>query len=392
MTSSLLLAVAGATAATVTEALWALAVGRGMAIGRLVVLTTRGAKKRIGAELESQLDAMRRDFPRAELPPAVEWRVCAMEDIRTSADNERLADWTLHQVAALAADESVTLHASLAGGRKTMGFALGAALQLVGRPQDRLYHVLVAPEFERPGFFYPTPSRSGRAAKGKSPIDLAEVPWVPLRGLLGDAARTGALTFRELVARASDALSEDTLDVHVEVSRRGGRDNSARIAIGSQGAPVAELTYRTPATREFVFYSWLLFRRHEGLEPLRLSGAEHFPAAAASLLAWSRHLAPEGGFTRDIQRLLEQEWPEKQKEGRRDPALSIVQDFLQEAWLDALAPLPSRIAEKLRRQFADAAPGLDPTKYAVRNLGHATYEVAIPRRRIHFHFDLPEAA
>ncbi len=389
MTPSILLAVAGATAATVTEALWALAVGGGVGIGRLVVLTTRGAKERIGAELESRLDAMRRDYPRAHLPQKVEWRTCAMQDIRTSADNERLADWTLHEVAQLAGDDAVTLHASLAGGRKTMGFALGAALQLVGRPQDRLYHVLVAPEYERPDYFYPPPPPPrGRAAK--SPIDLAEVPWVPLRGLLGDAAGTRGLTFRQLVARANDALSADTLDVHVEIPRRAGKATSARITFGPPRAPMAELAYRHPATREFVFYSWLLHRRLQGLPCIRMAGEEHFPAAAASLLAWAHHVAPGGPFTKDLRQLLERRWPEARKEAPLRPRQSIIADFLQEEWLDVIAPFPSRIAEKLRRQFAASHPGLDPAKYAIRNLGHATFEVAIPPNRIHFHFDLPE--
>ncbi|WP_442891844.1 CRISPR-associated ring nuclease [Dissulfurispira sp.] len=35
-----------------------------------------------------------------------------------------------------------------------MSFYMGAALQLFGRPWDRLYHVLVTPEFEsNPEFF-----------------------------------------------------------------------------------------------------------------------------------------------------------------------------------------------------------------------------------------------
>lgn len=388
MTPSVLIAVAGATAATVTEALWALSVGRGVGIGRLVVLTTRGARDLMGPELEKQLGAMRRDFPRAVLPSAIEWRVCDMNDIRSSEDNDRLADWTLHEVAALADDGSLTLHASLAGGRKTMGFALGAALQLVGRPQDRLYHVLVAPELERPGFFYPRPGR--KEGSEHSPIDLAEVPWVPLRGLLGDAEGTATLTFRQLVARASDALRDDSLDVIVSIGKGRGTANTARIAFGPSRRPMAELAYRSPATREFVFYSWLLYRRHVGLAAVRTAGVDHFSPAAASLLAWSHHIAPDGLFTRHLGQMIGEDWPAAREEARRHPAQSILPDFLQEEWNDMIAPFPSRIADKLRRQFAAAHPGLDPIKYAVRNLGHATFEVRVPQHRIRFNFPIPE--
>jgi CRISPR-associated protein Csx14 len=45
---------------------------------------------------------------------------------------------------------------SIAGGRKTMSACLIAAAQLYGRPQDRIYHVLIAPEYESSrDFFYP---------------------------------------------------------------------------------------------------------------------------------------------------------------------------------------------------------------------------------------------
>jgi CRISPR-associated protein Csx14 len=50
---------------------------------------------------------------------------------------------------------------SIAGGRKTMGACLASAAQLYGRQQDRIFHVLVSPEFENcREFYYPAmPSR-----------------------------------------------------------------------------------------------------------------------------------------------------------------------------------------------------------------------------------------
>jgi CRISPR-associated protein (TIGR02584 family) len=62
----------------------------------------------------------------------------------------------------LTADPDCAIHASIAGGRKTMGFYLGYALSLFGRPQDRLSHVLVSSPFEsNQNFFYPLPCRNG---------------------------------------------------------------------------------------------------------------------------------------------------------------------------------------------------------------------------------------
>jgi CRISPR-associated protein (TIGR02584 family) len=51
----------------------------------------------------------------------------------------------------------VSLHVSIAGGRKTMGFYAGYALSLYGRAQDRMSHVLVDEKFEKGiNFYYPS--------------------------------------------------------------------------------------------------------------------------------------------------------------------------------------------------------------------------------------------
>lgn len=78
-------------------------------------------------------------------------------DIRNVADNEAIADAITAKVRELTADPNSAVHTSIAGGRKTMGFYLGYALSLLGRPQDRLSHVLVSSPFESNlDFFYPT--------------------------------------------------------------------------------------------------------------------------------------------------------------------------------------------------------------------------------------------
>lgn len=49
-----------------------------------------------------------------------------------------------------------------------MGFALGYAMSLFGRPQDCLSHVLVSDPYERvPDFYYPTPTPVWRADNRK---------------------------------------------------------------------------------------------------------------------------------------------------------------------------------------------------------------------------------
>ena len=84
-----------------------------------------------------------------------------LDDIRTPEDNVRAADFITDFVRGLTADENCAVHASLAGGRKTMGFFLGSNMSLYGRAQDRMSHVLVQPAYETlPDFYYPTPYES----------------------------------------------------------------------------------------------------------------------------------------------------------------------------------------------------------------------------------------
>ncbi|MEJ2445061.1 MAG: CRISPR-associated ring nuclease Csm6 [Exilibacterium sp.] len=83
-----------------------------------------------------------------------------LADLRTPAENEAAADFITDKIREFTCDDGTELHVSLAGGRKTMGFYIGYALSLFGRPQDRLSHVLVNSEYESlKNFFYPTPEK-----------------------------------------------------------------------------------------------------------------------------------------------------------------------------------------------------------------------------------------
>lgn len=132
----------------------------------------------------------------------------ALADIRSTTDNELTGDLITETVRNLAQDENTTLHCSIAGGRKTMGYYLGSALQLYGRPQDKLYHVLVSEEFEsNPYFFYPPAEPKTLRIKRKdgsdielstekAKIELAELPFIRLR----DFVDFNNKSFRSLVS------------------------------------------------------------------------------------------------------------------------------------------------------------------------------------------------
>jgi CRISPR-associated protein (TIGR02584 family) len=116
-----------------------------------------------------------------------------VDDARTFEDQEALADFIVGHVGKLCADEGIRLHASLAGGRKTMTFFLGYAMTLFSRIDDRLSHVLVDEVFEgNRNFYYPKPYThviDGRGDNEKldaknAHVILAEIPFIRQRSQL----------------------------------------------------------------------------------------------------------------------------------------------------------------------------------------------------------------
>jgi CRISPR-associated protein (TIGR02584 family) len=146
-----------------------------------------------------------------------------LEDIRDDADNQRAADGIAELIRHLTEDEASEIHVSVAGGRKTMGFFIGYALSLWGRPQDKLSHVLVSSPFEsRAEFYYPTPKPHilpGRAP-GQDPLDastakvwLGDIAFVRLRSLLPAGLNAKGLSYAQAVAAANQALDQVTLEI-----------------------------------------------------------------------------------------------------------------------------------------------------------------------------------
>jgi hypothetical protein len=96
------------------------------------------------------------------LPPPELGRSRELDDLRSPADNEAAADFLLEQVRTIVENPDTRLVASLAGGRKTMGAILYAALTLVAREDDRITHVLVKEPFETlREFWYPAQHNLG---------------------------------------------------------------------------------------------------------------------------------------------------------------------------------------------------------------------------------------
>lgn len=233
----ILICVAGATPQVITETIYALSRNvPPVFVKELYVITTSYGKQLIADTLIRQ-GMLNRLIEEYRLPGISFTEDCfiviknshgvPLQDIRDNEENEAAGDIITGFIREKARDVTTRLHCSIAGGRKTMGFYLGGALQLFGRPWDKLYHVLVSPEFEsNPDFFYPPrrpkliPCRMPDGTEKKISTDmagvqLAELPFIRLKGKL----HLGSNSFKELVRQGQEeidtALVQEPLRVNL---------------------------------------------------------------------------------------------------------------------------------------------------------------------------------
>lgn len=144
-----------------------------------------------------------------------------LEDIDDQGDNDATGNTILRVVAPLAADDRCAIHASIAGGRKTMGSLLSSIMSIVGRPQDRASHVLV-PQFveNHPEFFYPPRLPQLLTLRDGSTVSTADVDIkLALVRLLtiGFGAKSRVLeqglSYEELVTRAEEGVATRHLEL-----------------------------------------------------------------------------------------------------------------------------------------------------------------------------------
>jgi CRISPR-associated protein (TIGR02584 family) len=146
-----------------------------------------------------------------------------LEDIRAEEHHRCAANQITEWIRSFTSGQDSSLHVSLAGGRKALGFYAGYALSLLGRAQDRLSHVLVTPHFEsHPAFFYPprrshilyTPPPDVRPVDAHDArVQLAIIPFVRLRDHLPAALLSAPLTYDAAVHAAGLALARPELRI-----------------------------------------------------------------------------------------------------------------------------------------------------------------------------------
>lgn len=199
---NILLIVTGASPQVLTETLYAIKKSGKAFPDRVIVITTKSTKPALmnGLFRDGRLEQLKTQYDFTNLSMSEE-DIYLISDKdgrfldkgKTEEDQEAMADFITSTVAELTNNKNCAIHASIAGGRKTMGFYLGYAMSLLGRSQDKLSHVFVNDEFEYVrDFWFPTKEDywiSGKNGQEEvncknAEITLAEIPFVRMRNSL----------------------------------------------------------------------------------------------------------------------------------------------------------------------------------------------------------------
>ncbi len=166
------------------------------------------------------------------------------------------------------------IHASLAGGRKTMSYYLGQAMNIFGRPQDRLSHVLLKEGFENKvsNFYYPYQPESLVDRDNKplslSPcaddiVSLTEFPVISLKSNVNMARfENQTLHFSEILQAINDEQNKVIHPIQFKLGKYH-KSNSREVVFGFDKAELAP--------ENLAVLLWLAWRAHHKKAEVHLS-------------------------------------------------------------------------------------------------------------------------
>lgn len=212
----ILVCVSGMSPAVITETLYALVTTQQFIPDQIHVFTTLAGKQAIQQRLlctdgpmanfmDSYLPGQSILFDETTIHVFGGESAPELEDITTAEHNQTAAN-TIYTELRKLKDGNTQIHASIAGGRKTMGFYMGQAFSLVADHEDQLSHVLVSPPFENiSDFFFPSkPARSHRfkektgdgmvektICSSQAQVSLADVAVLKLGSMWGNLMSDG---------------------------------------------------------------------------------------------------------------------------------------------------------------------------------------------------------
>ncbi len=240
----------GTSPSVLTETVWALChQKRPVVPDEIVVLVTRSGKERLCEELlsgeksvwEKMLAALRKDkikiggkliFGETSIRVIPDEHGNGVWDLRSGEDNLRAADFILQQLRQYTETSDTVVIASIAGGRKTMSALLFSCMTLLGREDDKVFHVLLPPEFEGgvvPSMYYPvkgvtyTNRFTGKKYNSdKYKSELFEVPFVRMRGWYQEKFKTIPPSYRTLISKIQTVAPPAVNHPEIEINAANG--------------------------------------------------------------------------------------------------------------------------------------------------------------------------
>ena len=244
----ILIAGMGTSPAVLTNVVWALAHGEKPVVpDEIVVFITKNGKTLLEKEIFDDgvwadiLKSLAREgidiegkliFGETSIRSIPDARGNEIDDLRTGDDNLRAADFMLGELRKYTEDNGTELHVSIAGGRKTMSALLFSCMSLLGREQDKVYHVLLPPAIEggvTPTFYYPkrgttyTARVTGKKYKSKDlQCELFEVPFVRMRGWYQEKFKEIPPSYRTLISKVQTVAPPAVAYPEIEIDAWNG--------------------------------------------------------------------------------------------------------------------------------------------------------------------------
>jgi len=242
-------------------------------------------------------------------------------DAKTEIEQTFMADFITRKVFELTNDDNISIHASIAGGRKTMAFYLGYAMSLLGREQDSLSHVFVNDEFEFvPDFYYPTPNShlvyNRNLQKDvdckNAVVTLAEIPFVRMRQSI-DQTLVNTMqnaSFSQTVASLNSAHNDE---LELTINKKAKELKLAGVDIKL-------------SAKEFAFYLWLLEHTQSSQKALVID--RNFEEATVHAITFLNYFSEYGSDARVYNKYgLE---PEEFRDGELKNLKIMERDFVQQ--------------------------------------------------------------
>ena len=300
MSKNILLLVTGGTPQIITETIWALACdpqhNEQWVPDEVHIISTRYGLNEVKNKLlgkDKILTRMKNEYAQiANLRLEDNFLHCftdqdgnELEDLRTPEENEFAANLICEKIRHFSSDEKVSLHVSIAGGRKTMGFYAGYALSLYGRAQDRMSHVLVDEKFEKGiNFYYPSKNENDFIIDRENKtiglskdanVWLAQIPFVRLK---------------EAVKEKHQLKGEDSFSTVVHKINESFNDVKLKILVHSREVLINDkFVIKNLAPREFAMLHWFAELRKKGFDgivaPTKKINSKDIPPQEAKYIA-----------------------------------------------------------------------------------------------------------